>query len=473
MIDWRIVIPTRDSSRYIGTFLAHYRKNGIEPLYIVDGRSADTTEDILKNCGAEFYKTHPSDSFGVTELLQEACLRSASKWVIRMDDDEFPSAGMMEYIENTSKTSTNQTYAFSREWVILRDGRPTLYRVSRLTFGEIYDPQHRMFLNEHLEFDHQIHTVGIVLDRPQVYAPNNCFMIHYDSMIKSKEEQLAKVRRYELIEQGSAFRFCDLYLPHLYKDSNFIFHDVGFEEFSEVTNSIALPATKDISLSRAERKLAAELCPSELKTTNFFRGFEATYWTSAQQIGAGRASQCKARPWTERHIGRPDRRRTQNSCRIPGERVGVRTRDPLIKSQMLYRLSYALSGCGRIRRNEVAKQVGPPDIPPRPPPIAQARPMKRCLSSLNPAALGARTYPMTRNTITITTKATIATSVVTPAFMRRRGATGAPGSEPGTTSPASACDRTPIGNTANRTVNQIVRKTATARAKGIGSVNMI
>ena len=27
---------------------------------------------------------------------------------------------------------------------------------------------------------------------------------------------------------------------------------------------------------------------------------------------------------------------------ILGERVGIRTRDPLIKSQMLYRLSYAL-----------------------------------------------------------------------------------------------------------------------------------
>ncbi len=28
---------------------------------------------------------------------------------------------------------------------------------------------------------------------------------------------------------------------------------------------------------------------------------------------------------------------------ILGERVGIRTRDPLIKSQMLYRLSYTLS----------------------------------------------------------------------------------------------------------------------------------
>ena len=28
--------------------------------------------------------------------------------------------------------------------------------------------------------------------------------------------------------------------------------------------------------------------------------------------------------------------------KILGERVGIRTRDPLIKSQMLYRLSYAL-----------------------------------------------------------------------------------------------------------------------------------
>ena len=38
---------------------------------------------------------------------------------------------------------------------------------------------------------------------------------------------------------------------------------------------------------------------------------------------------------------------------LTGERVGIRTRDPLIKSQMLYRLSYAPKKIPSIKINEV------------------------------------------------------------------------------------------------------------------------
>ena len=50
MTDWRIVIPTRNSARYIGTFLDIYRANGLEPIYAIDGRS---TDEPRKFCGIE------------------------------------------------------------------------------------------------------------------------------------------------------------------------------------------------------------------------------------------------------------------------------------------------------------------------------------------------------------------------------------------------------------------------------------
>lgn len=41
-------------------------------------------------------------------------------------------------------------------------------------------------------------------------------------------------------------------------------------------------------------------------------------------------------------MGNPRLSANMWSLKILGERVGIRTRDPLIKSQMLYRLSYTL-----------------------------------------------------------------------------------------------------------------------------------
>ena len=69
----------------------------------------------------------------------------------------------------------------------------------------------------------------------------------------------------------------------------------------------------------------------------------------------------------------------------------------------------------------------------------------------------AAAQPTTRSTITSRTNTAIETSVVRPIFISSRGATGAPGSVPGITSPDSDCERTPSGSTANKTVNQIVR----------------
>ena len=54
--------------------------------------------------------------------------------------------------------------------------------------------------------------------------------------------------------------------------------------------------------------------------------------------------------------------------------------------------------------------------------------------------------------------------VVPKALPTSRGATGAPGSVPAAISPVSCCKRSPTGSTANRTVNQMVKKTAPAAA---------
>lgn len=70
--------------------------------------------------------------------------------------------------------------------------------------------------------------------------------------------------------------------------------------------------------------------------------------------------------------------------------------------------------------------------------------------------------PDMRPRITRAAKTAADIRVVHRALARRRGATGAPGSVPGTRSPASCCEWIPNGNTANRAVNQIVMKIAIA-----------
>lgn len=62
----------------------------------------------------------------------------------------------------------------------------------------------------------------------------------------------------------------------------------------------------------------------------------------------------------------------------------------------------------------------------------------------------------------------LAAMVVQITFLRIIGLPGAPGSDPGTTSPASACDFTPQGKTANKISHQMMKYTAI----DVGSENM-
>ena len=57
---YQIVIPTRDSARWIAPFLKAYRNLGVEPLYLVDSRSVDDTAQILQSMQAQIKFVTPT-----------------------------------------------------------------------------------------------------------------------------------------------------------------------------------------------------------------------------------------------------------------------------------------------------------------------------------------------------------------------------------------------------------------------------
>jgi len=45
----------------------------------------------------------PANKFGVTELVQAASNIAGTDWIVRIDDDEFPSARMILFIDRYTK----------------------------------------------------------------------------------------------------------------------------------------------------------------------------------------------------------------------------------------------------------------------------------------------------------------------------------------------------------------------------------
>jgi hypothetical protein len=168
-------------------------------------------------------------------------------------------------------------YHFPRQWVKLSQGNPVFFRSAR--WGDkldYYDMQPRLWRNANLKFDHQIHTVGVDIGAcEKKIAPRGSFIVHFDALLKTPSQRLAKARRYEELQEGSAWYFADLYLPDLYSDGSFQLSTDGFLEFADLFLDFpSLPSEAPVELSDEELHKITTLCPLPLKKS--FRGRIAT-----------------------------------------------------------------------------------------------------------------------------------------------------------------------------------------------------
>ena len=258
---WRVCIPTRDSAPRIGVFLAEYRRLGVEPLYIVNSRSKDETLALLEAGGAETAVITPRGDFVEAGIIEAACALSKSEWVLRMDDDEFPSAALLDWIESVGVNSIRAAWNVSRRDLFLQNGQ-LFYSRRRTAYNSSELPSYlaghmRLHRTAGLQFSERVHTAGLANQGPIGFAPKSCFFIHCADLLLSRAQRLNKIRKYETIEAGSAWRFADEYLPELFDAAHLRPALDGLEELKGLLESLPLPdETAGLPIDEHERVLA-------------------------------------------------------------------------------------------------------------------------------------------------------------------------------------------------------------------------
>jgi hypothetical protein len=119
VLNYRFIVPTRNSSKWIEGFLVEYRRLGVEPLYLLDRRSVDDTEAILASMKADYVLVSSRHS-RVESIIAECVGLLSEKWVIRLDDDEIPSRQMAEWIDKNILSVESPSISFSRRDAFLR-----------------------------------------------------------------------------------------------------------------------------------------------------------------------------------------------------------------------------------------------------------------------------------------------------------------------------------------------------------------
>lgn len=237
---FRIVVPTRDSARWVATFAQAYRAVGIEPLYLYDTRSTDDTLGELMRVGAEIRQVTPAHS-RVEAMLQFVPEVIETDWVVRLDDDEFPSIELIDWLDRYLPGVDCPALALSRRELAFVEGQLRYTRLEDYYFNPrdptYLGPQWRAFMPKQVRFRDMIHTPGIDLQAWDAVPPH-AYFVHLDFIVRTFNERIAKMRRYEMQAPGAGWAFAQFYLPEVHVQEDLRWTGLETDQFDQLARKV-------------------------------------------------------------------------------------------------------------------------------------------------------------------------------------------------------------------------------------------
>ncbi len=244
---FRLIVPTRDSEGWIGVLLNAYRREGIEPLFVFDMRSRDDTRKRLAEMNAQVVEMRPDKDFAEGGMIEFGSRAAGTRWVLRLDDDEFPSCALLRWLREHGVRSVRTAWALSRRELFL-NGDEILYSRSPTRFWDerhpgFLNPQVRFYRADLVRYEEKLHSCGFDAKDDVGMAPDGAFFLHMSCLMRSPQERYEKLVRYEAISANSAWKLADEYLPELTELTGCEADTDGLVEFSELL--AAWPRSRD------------------------------------------------------------------------------------------------------------------------------------------------------------------------------------------------------------------------------------
>ena len=114
-----LCIATKDSAEYIEKLLRVGRSFADEVVVAVDASSEDSTERICREYADKIFRVvSPGYVERILPWLNEQC---SGDWILRLDDDELPSAGLIEILPDLMNDREMTHYHLRRRTIIGED----------------------------------------------------------------------------------------------------------------------------------------------------------------------------------------------------------------------------------------------------------------------------------------------------------------------------------------------------------------
>jgi hypothetical protein len=242
----KFVVITKNSARWFGVILDHYRLLGIEPLIILDDTSEDQTEMVLRDKGVSYVKAH-SEAPRVEALVQSIPVLVQSDWVIRLDDDELPTEWLCKWANMLAYRAGMAVFGFQRRWIRLRPDGQLDYSNHPLIMSPegVLDTQWRMFRPDAIRFRSDIHTPGFYVPKGSPIAPHKAFIAHFSWLVRSAQECRRQVDDYDGQQPLAGTRFHPIKVWEDVDERDHRFAPMERQEFDKTAAALASTAAQN------------------------------------------------------------------------------------------------------------------------------------------------------------------------------------------------------------------------------------
>jgi hypothetical protein len=204
----------------------------------------DSTLDILRSKRADFIPFAPSDDFAEAGMLEFGARHAGVNWLLRVDDDEFPSRALLRWISSAGVRSLNQIWYISIRTLFVCGAeihysrRPGSF--SHPQTSAFLQPQLRLFHARRIAYLNKVHSPGFRKPVYASFAPQNAFLIHCSCLLQTPSERWSKMQKYEAIEERSTLGLADEYLPEFFSLEHHDARRDGLDEFAELFESLPI-----------------------------------------------------------------------------------------------------------------------------------------------------------------------------------------------------------------------------------------
>lgn len=209
-----VVIPTRDSAAWIGALIDHYQARDITPTLLLDSRTRDETRAIGERAGARIVDVHRFTYTEAIVRITRDCV--TTPWAFFVHDDEVPSDRLLKRLRAPPPPDEVQSVAIPRRWAWYEPGKPLMYGRSQFWADRsgLHGTDHhwRLFRPDRVSYVSAMHSEGFLIDRWS-RVPLDAYIVHFEWVLRTLQQRIAKLRRYDEHRYGYGHFFQNMYLP--------------------------------------------------------------------------------------------------------------------------------------------------------------------------------------------------------------------------------------------------------------------